>query len=57
MKRVVKSDINSATNTCGIPAAPAVSEVVEPSVVHLPKIMKTEKENKSNTHHRTKPGI
>lgn len=34
MKRVI-SNINSATNTCGIPAAPAVSEVVEPSYVEI----------------------
>ena len=34
MKRVV---LDSATNTCGIPAAPAVSEVVGPSGVSLPK--------------------
>lgn len=36
MKRVI-SKINSATNTCGIPAAPAVTEVVEPSGISLPK--------------------
>lgn len=34
MKRVI---LDSATNTCGIPVAPAVSEVVEPSGVSLPK--------------------
>jgi hypothetical protein len=34
MKRVV---LDSATNTCGIPAAPAVSDVVEPSEVSLTK--------------------
>lgn len=54
MKRVI---LDSATNTCGIPAAPAVSEVIEPSIVHLPKRVKTEEENKSNTHHKTKFGI
>ena len=57
MKRVISTKINSATNTCGIPAAPAVSEIVEPSIVHLPKRVKTEEENKRNAQHKTKLGI
>lgn len=57
MKRVISTKVDGATNTCDIPAAPAVSEIVEPSIVHLPKRVKTEEENKSNAHHRTKLGI
>lgn len=37
MKRVISTKVDGATNTCGIPAAPAVSEVVEPSGISLPK--------------------
>lgn len=37
MKRVISTKVDSATNTCGIPAVPAVSEVAEPSGVSLPK--------------------
>lgn len=39
MKRVVLSSVNSATNSCGIPTAPAVADVVadviEPSEISL----------------------
>ena len=35
MKRVISTKVDGATNTCGIPAAPAVNEVVEPSYVEI----------------------
>lgn len=35
MKRVVLSSVNSATNSCGIPTAPAVADVIEPSEISL----------------------
>lgn len=37
MKRIISSNINSATNTCGIPAAPATMDAIEPSEVNLSK--------------------
>lgn len=37
MKRVIRINVEGATNTCGISAAPAVDDAIEYNAMHLSK--------------------